>query len=187
MLTANQGNYSNIKAQNVREANNKNYLGHFLLQLEQRAHRIWALVSPHMGVTGRGLTAAVGAFAPKPWDFQLGKDPSIGSWELSAVGAVRLRAHQSPKLLGKNGNPCLELGHHRLFPLNWPFASFTASDWVKRGWQDPQMQSPFTTQCLCHSSVKWCWNSHRGSNSLLQFQGISLPRDTELRNSSSQD
>lgn len=154
MLTANQGNYSNIKAQNVREANNKNYLGHFLLQLEQRAHRIWALVSPHMGVTGRGLTAAVGAFAPKPWDFQLGKDPSIGSWELSAVGAVRLRAHQSPKLLGKNGNPCLELGHHRLLPLNWPFASFTASDWVKRGWQDPQMQSPFTTQCLCHSSMK---------------------------------
>lgn len=72
MLTANQGNYSNIKAQNVREANNKNYLGHFLLQLEQRAHRIWALVSPHMGVTGRGLTAAV---CTKTMGFSAGKRP----------------------------------------------------------------------------------------------------------------
>lgn len=45
------------------------------------------------------------------------------------------------------------------------------------------MQSPFPSQCLCPSSVKCCWNSHRDRNFLLQFQGISLPRDTELQNS----
>lgn len=91
-------------------------------------------------------------------------------WELRAVRSERLRAHQKPRLLDKNRNPCLETGDHRLSHLNCPSASFTASGWVKWEWQDLQTQSPCSTQCLCSSSEKCCWNSPRDSNSLLQFQ-----------------
>lgn len=72
MLRANQGNYSNFQTQNVREANNKTYLGHFPLQLEQRAPRTWALLNPHVAL---GPYSCCGWVCTNPMGFSGGKRP----------------------------------------------------------------------------------------------------------------
>lgn len=126
-------------------------------------------MNPHMAVWPY---SCCGWVCTKPMGF-LGWKKNLNS-ELGVECSESSEAEGSPppsRLLDKNRNPCLETGDHRLFSLNCPSASFSASDWVKWEWQDPHTQSPWSTQCLCSSSEKCCWNSPRDSNSLLQFQG----------------